>query len=468
MTDRFHGQRITVMGLGTRGGGLGVARYLAEQGAVVTVTDQRPEHDLQAPMAELAGFDIRFVLGRHDEHDFTLAGADVVVRNPGVRRTSPYLQMARASGVHIEMEMSIFMRVCPAPMIGVTGTKGKTTTASLCGEMLRQWQPETLLAGNMGVSAVASLGALTPETPVVLELSSWQLEALDEHGLAPAIAVLTNISEDHLDAYDGFDDYAETKRSITSHLSESAVAILNADDPESWAAARVTKARVIPFGMGSGSGDGAWVTGRTITWRTGDRIEQFEVPNRLPYLGDHQLLNAAAAVAAAKERGAPADAVQRGIESFAGVYNRMETVAEIDGVTYINDTAATAPAAAIANLTGLASRRVHAIAGGFDKKSDLTGLADALATYPVAVYLLEGTATPGLADLIRERGRQPEGPFDSMEAAVRAAASVAQPGDVVILSPGCASFGLFRDEFDRGDKFREAVAAMRVGEGALL
>jgi UDP-N-acetylmuramoylalanine--D-glutamate ligase len=426
----------------------------------------KPESDLERPIADLSGLPIRFVLGRHEDRDFAREGADVVVRNPGVRRNSRYLQLARDSGVRIEMEMSLFLRACPAPVIGITGTKGKTTTSSLCGEILRQWNSRTLLAGNMGVSAVSELERLDRETPVVLELSSWQLEALDEHKLAPRIAVLTNISQDHLDAYDGFDDYAATKRSIARHLTADGYLVVNRDDPEAWKAADTTRGRIVPFGCGERAENGAWVEDRSVIWRFDDLLERFSLPERLPFVGEHQFLNAAAAIAAASLRGAPPEAIRAGIEAFTGVRNRMETVAEIDGVTYINDSAATAPIAAIANLTGLASRRVHVISGGHDKQSDLSELASTLAGLAASIHLLDGTATANLRSLIERAGASPAGPFDAMETAVRSAATQARAGDIVLLSPGVASFGLFRDEFDRGDQFRASVLALNVAGAA--
>ena len=462
MSDAFRGKRVTVMGLGTRGGGLGVARYLAEAGAVVTVTDTRAESDLVGPMVELAGLPIRFALGGHDERDFTPAGADFIVRNPGVRRGSPFLKLARESGVGIEMEMSIFLRACPAPVIGITGTKGKTTTATLCAEMLRHWDPRTVLAGNMGVSAVAELSRIAPDAPVVLELSSWQLEALDEHRLSPSIAVLTNISEDHLDAYDGFADYAETKRSIARHQRAGDSYVVNADDAEAVRGLDALPGRVVRFGLGDRAEAGMWIEGNSLIWRHGDDIVELPISERLPFLGVHQRLNAAAASVAALLRGAPVEAVVAGLESFSGVKNRMEVVAEIDGVTFINDSAATAPVAAIANLKGLEGRRVHVIAGGHDKQTDLAALAETIAGYARSIHLLDGTATPRLCALIQANGRDGIEIYRSMADAVRAAADNAAAGDIVLLSPGCASFGLFRDEFDRGDQFRAAVAALRT------
>ncbi|MGI8476434.1 MAG: UDP-N-acetylmuramoyl-L-alanine--D-glutamate ligase, partial [Thermomicrobiales bacterium] len=316
--DAVSGLRVTVMGLGTRGGGPGVARFLAESGAVVTVTDMRSADDLAEPLAGLADLPIRFVLGRHDERDFSLDGADMVVRNPGVRRSSPLLRLARSQGVPVEMEMSLFLRDCPAPAIGITGTKGKTSTAMLCGAMLRAWDPTTVIAGNMGVTALGQLRSIAPDTPVVLELSSWQVEATAEHRLGPHIAVLTNISEDHLDAYDGFADYAATKRSICVGQSADDFLVVNADDPEAWRAADETQARVVPFGLGDRGSDGAWVEGRVLVWRRDGRVDRIGIPDRDPLAGDHQARNIAAAAAAALLRGAPSTSVQAGLERFKG------------------------------------------------------------------------------------------------------------------------------------------------------
>jgi UDP-N-acetylmuramoylalanine--D-glutamate ligase len=471
MADSFRDKRVTVMGLGTRGGGVGVARFLAEQGAVVTVTDAKAAEALTESVAALDGLPIRFVLGRHDERDFTPAGADLVVRNPGVPRRAPLLQLARAHGLPVEMEMSLFLRLCPAPVIGVTGTKGKTTTATLCAELLRAWDPTTVLAGNMGVTALGQLDRIGPATPVVLELSSWQLEAVIEHCLAPEIAVLTNISEDHLDHYDGYHDYAATKRGIARYQRAEDDLVVNRDDPEAWQASDETVARVVPIGTSDRGGDGAWLAGECLIWRVGGVAEVYERPQSLALAGEHGALNALAAIAAARLRGAPTKAVASGLRSFRGVPHRLEAVAEVDGVTFVNDTAATAPAAAIAALrclAGDAGKRIHLIAGGHDKKSDLTGFAAEAAARAVTVHLLDGAATPGLSALLQAAGAEPRGPYRAMAEAVAAAADAARTGDVVLLSPGCASFGLFRDEFDRGERFRAAVADLPKTESAAL
>ncbi len=456
----FQGKRVTVMGLGTRAGGLGIARFFAEQGAIVTVTDGKTEAELADSLAELNGFAIEYALGGHQERHFTPEGADLVVRNPAVRRWSPYLALARERGVPVEMEMSIFLQASPAPIVGITGTKGKTSTSTLTAAILKAWNPDTVLAGNMGVSAVAYLAQIKPETPVVLEISNWQLEAMDERQIGPRIAVLTNIHEDHLDTYDGFDDYANTKRSIARHLSADDTLIVNRDNAEAWRSVDGTRARVISFGSTRPAGEGFWVEDHTICWETQESTGCIELPDRFVYQGMHQRLNAAAAIAAALVRGADESSIRVGLNAFEGVQDRTELVAEIGGVLYVNDTSATAPAAAIAALDAYPGRKIHVIAGGFDKKLELDPLGAALATRAQSILLLDGTATPRLMESISEHNGSWLGPFDSMLQAVEAGAEIAQAGDVVLLSPGCASFGLFRDEFDRGAKFREAVSSL--------
>ena len=456
----IRGKRVTLLGLGTRGGGLGVARYLATHGAAVTVTDQRPAKELTNSVAELVGLPIRYVLGGHDERDFTPDGADLIVRNPGVPRRAPLLELARAHGMQIEMEMSLFFRACPAPVIGITGTKGKTTVSTLTGEMLRTVYPDVIVAGNMGISALDQLPRLRPDVPVVIELSSWQLESLIEHGLAPHIAVLTMIAEDHLNTYDGFADYAATKCGITRHQGTGDWLVVNRDEPAAWRAATATAARVVPFGRDDRGDDGAWRTAQGLVWRWRGVEHWWPSPTSPALLGGHGKSNALAALAAAMLAGTSAESVAGGLEQFRGVRDRMERIAEIDGVTFINDTTATAPVAVAAALDALANvaGRVHLLAGGADKRLDPSPLADAAARHDVRAYLFDGTATPALATALRNRGLQPRGPYMSMTDAVLAARENALVGDVILLSPGCASFGLFRDEFDRGAQFRDAVA----------
>jgi UDP-N-acetylmuramoylalanine--D-glutamate ligase len=453
------GKRITVMGLGVLGGGVGAARYLASHGAHVTVTDMRDEAALASSVEELRGLPITFHLGHHDRVDFTPAGADIVVRNPGVPMESPYLAAAVESGVPVEMEMSIFFRDCPAPIIGITGTKGKTTVSALIGSMLSVWRDDYLLAGNMGISALMELDRLHSDTPVALELSSFQIEALNDHRLAPQVAVLTNIFPDHLDRYRDFEHYAATKRGLTWSMGPSQVVVFNADDEEASRVTGETPAALMPFGIGSGRGEGAWLVEDELVARWQGQEWSFLRPATLALAGDHGAHNALAAVAACVAYGVPREAIGAGLHHFRGVENRLEHVATIDEVTWVNDTSATNPTAAVAAVRVLAprSRTLRIIAGGADKKTDLAPFADELAANSVVVYLLDGTVTDTLEGLARERGVRISGRYDSMMAAVSAAGAEAEPGDIVALSPGCASFGMFRNEFDRGTQFRAAV-----------
>jgi UDP-N-acetylmuramoylalanine--D-glutamate ligase len=467
-TQDFRGVRATVMGLGILGGGVGVARYLAERGASVTVTDMRSEHELESSISQLRGLPITYHLGEHDDRDFTSERADMVVRNPGVRRESRYLQLARESGVAVEMEMSLFFRACPAKVIGVTGTKGKTTVTALIGEMLRAWNPERFIAGNMGISALEGLPRLMPETPVVIELSSWQLEALDEHKLGPHVSVITNFSEDHLDRYNDYEDYISTKRSIAHHQSSGDVVVFNNEQGDVRVVAFETRAIPNPFGVTEPVGNGAWMTDDRLVSRFGGDTCVFDLPSQLSLSGPHGRMNALAAIAACHAYGVPEAAIAEGLASFSGVENRLEELGTVAGVRFINDTSATAPIATVSALRLLAEQpgKVHLISGGADKQSDLSEFLAVVAKHAATVTLLPGSATGRIRDGLFARGMQPGPEAASMDAAVDEAFAGTAPGDIVILSPGVASFGLFRNEFDRGEQFRSAFRRLREVHGA--
>lgn len=460
------GKRVTVMGLGVLGGGAGVAAYLARHGALVTVTDMRDEQSLAASVEELRKLPITFHLGGHVLDDFRAECADIVVRNPGVPTTSPFLQAAFDDGVSVEMEMSLFFRFCPAPILGITGTKGKTTVSALVGEILRTWKSDTLLAGNMGVSALLELDRLDRSTPVALELSSFQIEALNDHRLSPHVAVLTNVSEDHLDRYRDFDHYAGTKLDLACAMGPDDVVVYNVEDPFVKRVEQRTRARLFPFGLHGTGGDGAWRAGDRVLIRDGATELTFTRSPVLALSGDHGAMNTLAAIGAAHAYGAPGWAIKQGLASFTGVPNRLEELRTVNGIRFVNDTSATAPAAAIAGIRVLApqARTLHLIAGGADKRTDLAPLADAILASQARVYLLEGSATPRLAAMLSERGATVAGTFGSMAEAVDHATAAATTGDIVALSPGCASFGMFRNEFDRGEQFRHAVRQMGRGD----
>jgi UDP-N-acetylmuramoylalanine--D-glutamate ligase len=495
----LRGKRALVMGLGIHGGGLGVARFLADHGASVTVTDLRGPEQLQSSLDALADLPITYVLGQHRDEDFR--AADLVIRNPGVPRESRYLQIARTNGAAIEMEMTLFFRLCPGPILGITGTKGKTTTTLLTAAMLREQYPDTVVAGNLRVSALETLPRITADTPVVLELSSWQLEGLGEAKLSPRYACYLNLYPDHLDRYGSMEAYAEAKEQIFLHQRPTDVAVFNSrlveysdvyTGPKRGWQFWKTPARQIWFfntiaqdldieteefnpGQHFEERDGfiGWENDE-LKWQLpasetgGQYVEEIIcTKSDVQLQGDHNLTNIIAAAALAKSFGISNDAIRNAIRGFSGVEHRLEIVRELDGVRYINDTTATAPEAAIAALRSF-ERPIVLIAGGADKNLPFLDLAREIVSRAKAVVLLKGSATPKLVEALQtiddssqsfivHRPSSIVGPLDDFAAAIETARSLAVPGDIVLLSPGCASFGMFRNEFHRGEEFRRVV-----------
>lgn len=472
----LQGKHVLVMGLGVHGGGLGTTQFLIEQGAEVTVTDLRSAAVLRPSLDALSGLPVRYVLGEHRDEDFR--SCDLVIQNPGVPRDSRYLQIARAAGVRVETEMTLFFQRCPGPILGITGTKGKTTTTLLVGAMLREEYPDTVVAGNLRVSALGMLPRITATTPVVLELSSWQLEGLGEARVSPLFACATNISPDHLNRYQGMNDYIAAKRHIVQWQTRDGVAVLNRDDPALVAWAEQTAGAVIWFGAGrlgmvEGQRCGVFFDDVGLWWLDQVHAEKLCDVQDIPLLGRHNVSNVAAAAALARGFGVSFGAIRRAVRSFGGVEHRLEVVRTLGDVCYVNDTTATAPAAAMAALHCFESPIVL-IAGGADKGLPFDEVALVVAQRVKRLVLLAGTATMAFATQVRSAiaqlraaGRVPVladdaffGPFEDFEQAILMARSLADSGDVVLLSPGCASFGMFLNEFHRGEEFRRIVGAL--------
>jgi UDP-N-acetylmuramoylalanine--D-glutamate ligase len=399
----------------------------------VTVTDLQPPAALEASIASLERSDVRWVLGEHRPEDFT--EADFVVRNPAVPATNRYLQMARAAGVPIYMEMTLFfMEVPPDRVVGVTGTKGKTTTTTLLGEILKADGRDVVVAGNLRVSALEQIDLIGASTDVVLELSSFQLEGLEVIETSPRAAVLTNLMTDHLNRYPSMAAYLDAKKHIYRHQGTEGILALNRDDDALRPLASEAPGYLIWYGADD------------------------DVPgaDEAKLRGRHNRANMAAAAAMAAALGVRAKVVAGAIRDFPGVPYRQELIRELNGVQYVNDTAATTPEAAIAALEVM-DRPVVLIAGGTDKELEFGPFVEAVGRLDArlkAAVLLEGTATPKMAEAFGEKAA---GPFTDFRSAVEWAREVAESGDVVLLSPGCASFGMFRNEFDRGDQFNEIV-----------
>ena len=305
------GARVTVMGLGIHGGGLASARFFAQRGARVTVTDLRPARVLEPAMEQLHGFPVRYVLERHDEEDF--ANADLVIKNPAVAPTSPFLRMARERGVPIETDLSVFFSIARNPVIAVTGSKGKSTTASAIAFGLASTHPGTRLGGNITVSPLSFLDELLPGAPVVLELSSWQLGDLRGKGvLKPAVSAFTVILPDHMDKYAGMADYIADKKVIFEEQSADQSAVFNLDDPLQEGFPRETAARSFFFSSHELPGGlcGAWLDGDAGMARTAPGRDAEEILGATLLPGAHNRQNLLCAGIVLRLFGVPAGSIR--------------------------------------------------------------------------------------------------------------------------------------------------------------
>lgn len=474
---KLRGKRVTVMGLGLQGGAVGTVRWLHEQGARVTVTDVKSEQELWPAVQSLRDLSgVRWALGRHDEADFRQT--DLVVRNPAVRRESPLLAAARAERVPVEMDSSLFWHACPSrDIIGVTGSKGKTSCSRAVTAVLQALGKRVVEVGTDGISPLSELHRIDAATTVVFELSSWRLEALDERGISPAVAVVTSLFPDHMNTYDSFADYENAKRAIVRHQTAQDLALLNFDDERLRVWERDICGRLYWFSMGErfpppspqvrrGQGEvsGGIFTeqGNIIVRGGGFRLPLFQLAE-IPFDFDHERRNVLPAILLAHLRGAQPAEIARAVRGLEPLPHRLEKVGEVDEVTYINDSASTVPEATLAALRAYEARTFVLIAGGSDKGLDYAPLAAALAAAHVrALVLLPGAASDKLAAALAQTdfGARSVSWASSMMEAVQRAAAAAQLGDVVLLSPGAASFGLFKHEFDRGDQFRAAVRTL--------
>ncbi len=463
----FLGRKVTIMGLGLNRGGLGVAKWLLRQGARLTVTDLKDRHALAPSISELErlrktlgtnAHPIRYVLGRHRDADFRTA--DMVIQNPAVPRDSRFLAVARRAGVPVESDVSLFFRLCPQPIVGISGTKGKTTVTSLLGAMLQAAFGRAFVAGNIRTSPFEEAIPAKRAVPVALELSSWQLESLKSVERSPSIAVLTNVLPDHLNRYHGMADYAAAKELIYAWQLPTDIAIVPFGNP--WTKKMGARVRGERFwaSMKPVPGDQNAVFFRrrkAVVRAQGIETVLFDAGDvRLP--GEHNLWNALLAGGAAFLRGARPAAIQKSLRNFKGVPHRLEHVRDVRGVGYWNDTAATTPEASVAAMETIFKKKKGVlIAGGADKALQFGPWAKAAKRFAKEIILFEGTATPKMAAALKKAGMRPAEVVSSMHKAVAHATRAAKKGEAVLLSPGCASFGLFVNEFDRGEQFRNVV-----------
>jgi UDP-N-acetylmuramoylalanine--D-glutamate ligase len=443
------GMRVLIVGLARTG--IAVARFLSDQEARVVGVDIRARPDLERDFPELKELDIELRVGGHDEASFLRA--DLIVLSPGVPPSIEPLAKARGRGTPIFSEIELASWFMKTPITAVTGTNGKTTTTLLIGEMLRRAGKQVFVGGNIGNPLINLVAGNEKKDMAVVELSSFQLEGTER--FRPAIAVLLNISEDHLDRYGRFEAYVEAKSRLFANQEASDVSVLNASDSAVLRAARASRARKIYFDMKGDRREGASFKGRHIILSGVTGKEVYD-PEKSRLLGIHNIENMMAAIVVARLCGCPEDVAQQTLETFHGLPHRLEFVREVKGVRYFNDSKGTNVGAVVKSLLTFQGP-IILIAGGKDKGGDYAPLREPIRER-VKNLILMGEARKRMARELEKT--LPITMVPSLDAAVREAYSLARPGDTVLLSPACSSYDMFRDFVERGDAFKALVKGL--------
>jgi len=450
-------ERVVILGLGLFGGGAGAARYFAERGAHVLVTDLREADALGESLATLKGLPITYHLGGHCEADF--AGADRVIVNPAVPDHAPALDMARRAGARLDTEINLLFRRCPAPIAAVTGSNGKSTTTALLAEIMRATGRRTWLGGNLGGSLLSDMEEIAEADIVVLEISSFQAERLAWIRRSPHLAIVLNITPNHLNRHGTMHAYATAKRQLLEQQQEGDLALLNADDPVLRTWGNAGQGDKVFVGGDVHGALGARLDGASLHVWDAHKSESVSLGGlRLP--GAHNRFNAACAATGAWLLGAGRSSIEAALARFAGLPDRLEFVEEKRGVRFYNDSLATNPESTLAALQAF-DTPVALIAGGSPKGLSFAALGRAIVRQASVVVLVGQTA-----DRLESAIESADGPSppihraSTLPEAVTMAARYAQTPGVVLLSPACASYDMFRNYADRGRCFREAVYAL--------
>jgi UDP-N-acetylmuramoylalanine--D-glutamate ligase len=454
ISTTLRGKRVVVYGLGRFGGGVGVVRYLAKQGADVIVADDLPRAELEHSISLLN--DVAVAAWIFEAADNRLPACDLIVANPGLPPSHSLFADAKSETVPVTSEIELFCLANSARIIAVTGSNGKSTTAAMIAHILFAAGFTCHLGGNFGGSLLSELENIKPHHIVVLELSSFQLARLSSESLQPTVAVLTNFSPNHLDWHPSLDHYRSSKQRLFERLLPESVAVFPSNETQSffdWS----TQAERTAFGADFGE-SGVFASEGTVVFRTDRGEEAFrEWTLRIP--GEHNRLNSLAAAAAVVPIGVSTDIIFESLQTFDGVPMRLQVIDEVNMRTFVNDSASTTPESTIFAL-GAYPRPVVLIAGGADKGLDLSEMAIAVAEN-ASFASWTGQTADALSNAARRHSPAfPQQTHESLESAFAAAVDVSKPGDIVILSPGCASFGMYANFQERGRHFDELVRCL--------
>ncbi len=447
-------KRVLVVGLGKSG--VASALFLKAHGARVTVSDTKSGDELRNEIPVLLDHGITVETGGHGERTFR--EQDLIVVSPGVPVDAPLLQQARSLGEVVIGEIELAAQFLRGPIVAITGSNGKTTTTTLAGEILAAGGLPTLVGGNIGTPAISLTERATPETVIVLEVSSFQLETIQS--FHPKIAAVLNVTPDHLDRHKTLEVYVNAKARIFENQNQTDFAVLNADDPTCAAMAPRTRAQIFWFSRQKEVKQGAWVSEGRILFRQAAGQREIMQLSEIPLKGAHNLENVLAAVCAGALMGCAPAKIREAVRNFKAVEHRLEFVATIGGVDYYNDSKATNVDATIKALESFPAN-IHLILGGKDKGSDYSVLSDLLRKRVKRVYTIGAAAAKIESQIVSPKSGGPEVIHaETLENAVRKASAVAEPGDVVLLAPACASFDQFKSYEHRGTVFKEIVRGL--------
>ena len=445
----LNGKRTLVVGLGKSG--VASALFMKAHGARVTVSDTKSGDELRNEIPVLLDHGITVETGGHG--DRTFRGQDLIVVSPGVPVDAPPLVQARSLGETVIGEIELAAQFLPGPIVAITGSNGKTTTTTLTGEIMSAAGIPTLVGGNIGTPAISLADRAKAETVIVLEISSYQLETIQT--FRPKVAVVLNVTPDHLDRHRTFEVYTDAKARIFENQQGSDFAVLNADDPTCVAMGARTKAQVFWFSRQKEVKHGAWVRDGNVVFRDSNGQREILQVSEIPLKGAHNLENVLAAVCAGVLMGCSSEKIRQAVHDFKAVEHRLEFTATINGVDYYNDSKATNVDATIKALESFPAN-IHLILGGKDKGSDYTVLNDLIRQRVKRIYTI-GAAAAKIESQVK--GAEVVH-AETLENAIRKAHASAQSGDIVLLAPACASFDQFKSYEHRGKMFKEIVASL--------
>lgn len=448
-------QNKKVLVIGIARSGVAVAKFLVDKGTRVVLTDKKNLQELAGTLREVPTGQVEIITGRYPDIDG--GNYDFLVVSPGVPLTIPPVQRARELGIPVLSELELAYRFARSPMIAITGTNGKTTTTTLIGEIFRNAGVRVCVGGNIGLPLALEVEKYGPEDVIVAEVSSFQLECIEK--FRPKVGLLLNFTPDHLDRHGTMENYVAAKARIFENQDQSDYTVLNYDDPGVAAMGAKTPGKVIFFSRLHKLEQGIFVENGNIILKLGAAPVKIIAAKDVFIKGAHNLENALAAAAAAYAMGIPSEVIGRTLREFRGVAHRLELVAEIDGVKYINDSKGTNPDASIKALEAY-DEPIVLLAGGRNKGSDFTEFAQKVKERVRALVIL-GECKAEIKEAVSKTGFTAIHDAADFDDAVRTAAKIATTGQIVLLSPACASWDMFKDFEERGERFKEVVSSLR-------